>query len=716
MTPVPPPPHRVSAPARRMPHRLSAPARRALRRLGPLALSALLAASCKPCGDGPPYYLDADGDGYGADASAQDACEDGYVAVAGDCNDADPTVHPGGEICGDGRDNDCDGGVDESDTADPTVWYPDADGDGYGRSSGPVIPSCAAIEGHAQLGEDCDDENRRIHPGANEICDEGIDNDCDPATDETTDEDGDGYTECSGDCDDSTPAARPGGTEVCGDGLDNDCDGGCGACGLCGVMSLAVALEEGRGAKIVNDVAEITNWSNWLYKASGVGDTNGDGFDDIVADGFLVLGPVAGVVPLSQSEAQFSGRLSPASDLDGDGLADLCRSTPDWVFGWPGEGSVDVFHGPVSGAPSEEDAVAQFFGIPPPFAEEQAPAYCDRIGGYRWGCVTSLNSGDKVSAGGDVDGDGIPDVLIGTDGVRTWPESTIGAYLFLGPFSGDYNLAEAYARFLVHPYDESIGGFGEQMDSSGDLNGDGFSDVVIGAWAFGGWEDDGEGAWADYLGRVFVWFGPVQGEHRVYRNPLVALQDDADVVLNGQFSSHKFGKSIASGADVDGDGIDDLLIGAPGSSGPYAYSGAVHVFTEPGLPSESHVKLLGSQGGSSFGGSVAMAGDVNGDGIGDVLVGAPHFDDGENGFSGAAYLYYGPIVGEYGPSSGERWTETPGAQFVGEGPDERAGGIVSGGGDVNGDGYADLLVTTPFHETAGNALGAVYVLYGGPGF
>ncbi len=135
--------------------------------------------------------FDVDGDGFLADAP-------GCLALAGevDCDDADPAVFPGAaELCN-GRDDDCDGSLDEA---------LDQDGDGS--------DAC----------QDCDDADPAVYPGAAELCD-GLDNDCDARSDEDWDIDGDGWAACAGDCDEGEVNAHPGAVEVC-DGVDNDCDG-----------------------------------------------------------------------------------------------------------------------------------------------------------------------------------------------------------------------------------------------------------------------------------------------------------------------------------------------------------------------------------------------------------------------------------------------------------------------------------------------------------
>ena len=112
-------------------------------------------------------------------------------------------------------------------TPEPVTVYPDADGDGYGRSSGGFI-SCAIPAGYVANNTDCNDNNAAINPGATEICGNGIDDDCDGQTDETCgspDNDSDGYTLAEGDCNDNNASIHPGATEVCGNSIDDDCDG-----------------------------------------------------------------------------------------------------------------------------------------------------------------------------------------------------------------------------------------------------------------------------------------------------------------------------------------------------------------------------------------------------------------------------------------------------------------------------------------------------------
>ncbi len=180
--------------------------------------------------------IDNDCDGIPPEEQGEvDEDHDGVMACNGDCDDTNDTVHPGAEEVCDGTDNDCDGEIDNGAAGMQTV-YTDADGDGFGDSA-TGMTSCQVESGQAIEGGDCDDANPDAYPGADEVCN-GVDDNCDSIADETEpsfDQDGDGALDagqCAGytgtaplDCDDADPGVHPGADEIAGDGIDNDCDG-----------------------------------------------------------------------------------------------------------------------------------------------------------------------------------------------------------------------------------------------------------------------------------------------------------------------------------------------------------------------------------------------------------------------------------------------------------------------------------------------------------
>ena len=213
------------------------------------------------------WYIDSDGDGYGAPedvVSAMEACLDanpsGYVLNDDDCND-DSTLNADGVMVGtlanpsllemcDEVDNDCDGFVDEPDAQDATTWYPDFDSDGFGSEAGTLV-RCEQPAGYLNVGGDCNDGRSNVNPQALEDCDTAYDDDCDGDTNDLNadncteyflDSDGDGFgvagqSECrcdpqgqyisryDNDCDDQLSSVSPNEIEDCLTIYDDDCDG-----------------------------------------------------------------------------------------------------------------------------------------------------------------------------------------------------------------------------------------------------------------------------------------------------------------------------------------------------------------------------------------------------------------------------------------------------------------------------------------------------------
>ena len=271
--------------------------------------------------DASTWYADDDADGFGDVGSTTVACDEpsGYAADSSDCDDSDATISPAvAELC-DGVDNDCDGTVDEDDSADASTWYADADADGYG-DAGAIQVACTAPSGHIADSSDCDDSDAAVNPAATELCD-GMDNDCDgivdedDATDAATwyaDSDADGYGDAgtttdacaepsgyladSTDCDDSDATINPAATELC-DGADNDCDG---------------TVDE-------DDASDAATW---------YADSDGDGYGDVGSTTAACSEP-SGYLGDSDDCDDSDSAVNPAATELCDGVDNDCDGTVD---------------------------------------------------------------------------------------------------------------------------------------------------------------------------------------------------------------------------------------------------------------------------------------------------------------------------------------------------------------------------------------------------
>lgn len=555
------------------------------------------------------------------DTGETDADQDGYV-LGPDCDDADSAVSPAAEERCDGVDNDCDGRTDE-DAVDAASWYVDADQDGFGDPA-TAASDCEQPEDAVATAGDCDDADATVWPGAAEVCGDGVVNDCDG-----TEKDAAASCALAGEFDLKEADLRLGtdgiedalGSEVAGAG---DVDGD----GLADALIAASSADEGGvdggavyllASPIGGDLLTTDATARLLgAEDQGVGisvagdqDNDADGYDDVLIGSvggwdcngavWLASGPLVGVTALAVADATLdsdgcmSADLAFLSDATGDG-------TPDLLITWANDGAAALYDGPVLGTVDETSATATFVS----------------------GAEDDYGTGISLDGAGDLDGDGVEDVVIG-GGHEDDGDVGVRVYVVLAPVSGAFDLRDAEATLDTEHFTDSAFGIGDFLASvsgAGDFDGDGLDDLVLGAALFGATREGGT---------VWVLPGTVEGALDV---------STAAAVFEGTDEFDRAGWSVADAGDVNADGHADLLIGAPGAAGA---RGVTYVVSGPATGTydlaDAAVAIQGERADDESGASVARAGDLDADGRDDILIGAPQASyDGEE--HGAAYGVY----------------------------------------------------------------------------
>jgi hypothetical protein len=617
------------------------------------------------------WYADTDGDGYGDSAAPLLACDQplDYVADDTDCDDGTRLANPGAlERC-DTLDNDCDGTVDEADAIDAATWYADTDRDGYGDRTS-TLTACSAPAGHVATASDCDDGDASTFPGA-------APNDSTTACE--TDADGDDYGDATAptggqagsDCDDGDGGVSPAAAEVCDDGIDNNCDDqGCLSGG-----SLSAAVE----------YAGIADEDYAGLHVGPAGDVNGDGHDDLLVGSwsddadyqagaaYLVLG----------SAAPASASLSTALVYTGEYMEDYAS-----VVGAAGDVNGDGYDDFLVGAENNDNA-GEAAGAAYLVLGGATPASATLTSALAYTGEAGDHAGLSVSSAGDVDDDGYDDFLVGG------PYSSVGAtgggvaFLVLGgsaPGSTDLSSALRYGA------ENSNDRVGASVSGAGDTDGDGYDDFVVGAF----FNSDG----ARYAGAAYLVLGDA--------TPASASLSSA-FEYTGESGSDYAGLCVSGAGDVNGDGYHDFLVGALGNNDSATDAGAAYLVLGRVSPASASlstaVEYRGESAGDFAGYSLSKAGDTDGDGYDDFVVGA-YSNDAAAYAAGAAYL----VLGTPSPAS-DRLAAT--LRYTGAGADELAGAAVGAAGDVDADGYDDFLVGAYAKSTAGSASGAAYLVLGG---
>ncbi len=506
--------------------------------------------------------------------------------------------------------------------------------------------------------------------------------------------------------------------------------------------------EEGRAYVYHGSASGLSLTANWTaesnqagayfgYSVSTAGDVNGDGYSDVIIGAvlydnsqvdegrvFVYHGSSSGLSATSnwiaesdQASAHFGHSVSIAGDVNGDGYSDVIVGAYTYDNGETDEGRAFVYHGSASGLSAsanwtaESDQVSALFGCSVSTAGDvNGDGYSDVIIGafyydngqtdegrayVYYGLSSGLSTtanwtaesdqdiaqfGWSVSTAGDVNGDGYSDVIVGANYYNNGQPSEGRAFVYHGSSSG----LSATANWTAES-DQVSALFGCSVSTAGDVNGDGYSDVIVGAHFYSNGQT--------YEGRAYVYHGSASG-----------LSATASWIAESNQADVHFGYSVSTVGDVNGDGYSDVIVGAPGYTNGQTDEGRAYVYygSSGGLSTSANWTAESDQADAYYGTSVSTAGDVNGDGYSDVIVGAPYFDNGETE-EGRAYVYHGSASGL---SATANWTDESnqvGAIF---------GTSVSTAGDVNGDGYSDVIVGAYYYDNSETDEGRAYVYHG----
>ncbi|MCA9658698.1 MAG: FG-GAP repeat protein [Myxococcales bacterium] len=480
-------------------------------------------------------------------------------------------------------------------------------------------------------------------------------------------------------------------------------------------------VADGVGGFVINGEAPSDYSGNWV---DGAGDVNGDGFADLVVgarfsdangqssgSGYVVFGKDDGdpvdLFNFPEGEEQNEGFAIRGEAVDHE--AGVCVAG---VGDIDGDRVADVMIG-AHQADGEGLLAGRGYVV---FGKSDGAIYplasaTNNVGGLMIDAEDKLDfAGRAVAGAGDVNGDGFADVLLGAYGAESQGLFAGRSYLIFGGVGENVALAKPGDAFVTVDGEAELDFSGHALAGGGDVNGDGFDDVIIGAYG----ADPG----GDASGRAYVVFGTPSPA------PILLADVAAGVggfALDGELEGDHAGAAVAIVGDINGDGFADVAVGAPLADPGGLSSGRVYVVHGEADPkSRSLAEIAQGTGGFVVDGqtfrdyagfSVSGAGDVDGDGLDDVIVGA-YGSEPKGMQSGRAYVIYGKTdtapVNLFSVITGQG-----GVTLAGEADGDQAGISVAGAGDVNGDGFADVIVGAFGSDAKGKDAGRSYVFFGG---